>query len=190
MSPRPTATTQRPPVLRHSRLSGARLRGAENGRASSDPVPSSSRTGTPAGDDPCRSRSRRRRRGRCRRPVGFEVGLDGLGRQVAGPQRPLPRGQEGAPKSLSTQRSYPFQGRCTRIELGAESPIFPARLPRCAPGRTRTHDPLLRRQPLYPPELRGHAAITLVVGTGPPDHCRACAAEVSGWYRAEGGRVG
>jgi hypothetical protein len=24
----------------------------------------------------------------------------------------------------------------------------------CAPGRTRTHDPLLRRQPLYPPELR------------------------------------
>jgi hypothetical protein len=32
----------------------------------------------------------------------------------------------------------------------------------CAPGRTRTHDPLLRRQPLYPAELRGHAVITLV----------------------------
>jgi hypothetical protein len=32
----------------------------------------------------------------------------------------------------------------------------------CAPGRTRTHDPLLRRQPLYPAELRGRAALTLV----------------------------
>jgi hypothetical protein len=53
--------------------------------------------------------------------------------------------------------------RCTRIHPDLESPSFPAKPPLCAPGRTRTHDPLLRRQPLYPAELRGHPAFTLLV---------------------------
>ena len=40
---------------------------------------------------------------------GFEVGLDGLGRQVAGPQRPLPRGQERPQIVIhSTQLSVPW----------------------------------------------------------------------------------
>jgi conjugative relaxase-like TrwC/TraI family protein len=46
--------------------------------------------------------------------------------------------------------------------LTKSRPFFPAKPPLCAPGRTRTHDPLLRRQPLYPAELRGRAAFTLV----------------------------
>ena len=34
-----------------------------------------------------------------------------------------------------------------------------------APGRTRTHDPLLRRQPLYPPELRRPARPTRLLAS-------------------------
>lgn len=39
-----------------------------------------------------------------------------------------------------------------------------AALDRCAPGRTRTHDPLLRRQPLYPAELRGQRTDITLLG--------------------------
>jgi hypothetical protein len=42
--------------------------------------------------------------------------------------------------------------------LGTADQEKPAQTAFCAPGRTRTHDPLLRRQPLYPSELLGHSA--------------------------------
>ncbi len=41
------------------------------------------------------------------------------------------------------------------------------RLRKCAPGRTRTYDPLLRRQPLYPAELQGQQRSFYTVGPGP-----------------------
>src|SRR4051812_35552882 len=36
-----------------------------------------------------------------------------------------------------------------------------------APGGTRTHDPLLRRQLLYPPELRARDSDSSIIGTWP-----------------------
>src|SRR5919106_6708062 len=67
------------------------------------------------------------------------------------------------PISLSTQGTYPLYEPCAGMVERRGCLVCPARPPPCAPGRTRTHDPLLRRQPLYPAELRGHADITVVV---------------------------
>jgi hypothetical protein len=67
------------------------------------------------------------------------------------------------PKSLSTQGKLSVpQALYKDPTFTKNRPSSPARRPLCAPGRTRTHDPLLRRQPLYPAELRGRAAFTLV----------------------------
>ena len=53
--------------------------------------------------------------------------------------------------------------------------------PPSAPGRTRTHDPLLRRQPLYPSELRGPAQAQRYCRSLPTSPLRYRLAGSPGW---------
>src|SRR5919106_3643470 len=63
---------------------------------------------------------------------------------------------------------YPFCEPYATIAHHRNRPISPARPPLGAPGRTRTHDPLLRRQPLYPAELRGRVHHATAVNAAVP----------------------
>ena len=66
-----------------------------------------------------------------------------------------PLGRRGFPR-FHDASTAPF-GTCPPAAAMAEIPR-PKRPPEDAPGRTRTCDPLLRRQPLFPAELRGRTA--------------------------------